>query len=113
MIEFEEFKVPGEYSTTCHPHNDYVSFAVHSGIVGLAILTGVLVSALAYGVRLYRRSADPVAKTCLLALVAGMTSIMVSGLFQCNLTDSEIGVQAWLIIGAIGMFQRNRNRWET
>jgi O-antigen ligase len=107
--EFDSFKVPGEYSTTCHAHNDYVNFAVHTGITGLAILIILLASALSGVVRLYRSSTDQTAQTCLLALAGGLTAILVSGLFQCNLTDSEIGIQAWLIIGSIGMFLRHRD----
>jgi putative inorganic carbon (HCO3(-)) transporter len=108
--EFNNFKVPGEYSTTCHAHNDYVSYAVHTGITGLAILIILLVAALAGAVRLYWLTTDRIVRTCLLAMVAGLTAILASGLFQCNLTDSEIGIQAWLIIGSIGMFLRNRHR---
>ncbi len=107
--EFENFKVPGEYSTTCHAHNDYVNFAVHSGIPALAILIILLASALSGVVRLYGTSTDQAAQACLLALGGGLTAILISGLFQCNLTDSEIGIQAWLIIGSIGMFLRHKD----
>jgi O-antigen ligase len=110
MAEFDNFKVPGEYSTTCHAHNDLINSAVRGGIVGLAILIIILAAALRGALEVYRRNRDPVTQSLGLALGSGLVAIIVSGLFQCNLTDSEIAVQAWLIIGSLGMLIRAGRR---
>jgi O-antigen ligase len=106
---FENFKVAGDYSTTCHAHNDYVNFAVHTGIIGLVILITVMAIVLRGAVHVYRAGVDLQSQRYLLALIGGLVAILVSGLFQCNLTDSEIAIQAWLIIGSVGMFLRTRD----
>jgi O-antigen ligase len=109
MLEFDRYKLPGEYSTTCHPHNDYLGYAVHTGLVGLGILMAVLATALSGALRVFR-TGEASRRSCALAMIAGLIALMVSGLFQCNLTDSEIAIQAWVIMGAIGMLVRARIR---
>jgi putative inorganic carbon (HCO3(-)) transporter len=109
MAEFEKYKVPGEYRTTSHPHNDFLNFAVRSGIVGAGILALIVATVLRRGILTYRRSQDSRSRCMSLALVAGMIAIIASGLFQCNLTDSEIAVQTWLIAGSIAFLYRLDN----
>lgn len=104
--EFDRFKVPGRYRTTCHPHNDLINYAVSSGLVGLAILVAILVTALRTAVGAYRSASDPTVRLIAVAAGAGLVAILVSGLFQCNLTDSEIGIQAWLAVGSLGLLAR-------
>jgi O-antigen ligase len=106
MAEFDAFKVPGEYRTTCHAHNDFVNFAVHTGLPGLALLGLTLVTAIRKGLSNYVRTSPGAGRWVPAALLAGLVAILVSGLFQCNLTDSEIAIQAWLIIGSIALLAR-------
>jgi O-antigen ligase len=104
--EFDNFKVPGEYRTTCHPHNDLINYTVSSGLVGLGILVAVLVTALKAALAAYRGARDSTMRLLAVAAGAGLVAILVSGLFQCNQTDSEIGIQAWLAVGSLGLLAR-------
>jgi hypothetical protein len=61
-----------------------------------------------HGVLAVFRTAEGSRRLCALALATGLITIMISGFFQCNLTDSEIAIQAWFIMGAIGMLLRGR-----
>lgn len=110
MAEFENFKVPGDYSTTCHAHNDLINAAVRSGFVGLTILVTLLAASLWNALAAYRRARDSTTSLVGLALIGGLVAIVGSGLFQCNLTDSEIAVHAWLIMGSIALLMRIQNR---
>ncbi|MFH1313151.1 MAG: O-antigen ligase family protein [Candidatus Eisenbacteria bacterium] len=106
--EFDDFKVPGDYSTTCHPHNDFVNYAVTSGLIGLAIMVAIVITALRAALEVYGGARDSVTRTLAAAACGGIVVIVVSGFFQCNLTDSEIAVQAWLIVGTLGLLVRMR-----
>jgi O-antigen ligase len=108
QAEFDDFKVIGEYSTTCHPHNDLVNYAVRSGLIGLAILLAIYVSSLKAVIGSYRRASDSLTCSLAAATCGGLAAVFISGLFQCNLTDSEIAVQAWLIVGSVGLLARMR-----
>jgi O-antigen ligase len=105
--EFDSFKVPGDYSTTCHPHNDFVNYAVTSGLIGLGILAAVIITAFRVALVAYRGAQDSSTRLLAAAAGGGLVAIVVSGLFQCNLTDSEIAVQAWLIVGSLGLLARD------
>ena len=99
--EFEKYKVPGDYSTTCHPHNDILNFAVRSGIPGSVLFAIIIALALRKTASLAKLRLDTTHIG--IALCAGLASIVASGLFQCNFTDSEVAIQAWMIIGLSGL----------
>jgi O-antigen ligase len=106
MAEFDAYKVPGDYSTTCHPHNDFVNSAVRSGILGTVLFVTILILSLRIGLGLYRNSTDPAVKRLAVGLVAGLVALTASSMFQCSFGDSEIAIQAWFIIGSLAALLR-------
>jgi O-antigen ligase len=106
MAKFEEYGLPGEYRTTCHPHNDLVHFAVRSGIPGVLVFLAALTAIVIAALRSLRAGPDPDERTLLIALLSGLAAILASGLFQCNLSDAETSVQAWLIMGSLAYLAR-------
>jgi O-antigen ligase len=97
---FPEYKVPGFYLSTAHPHSDLLTIAVNAGVIGLGAFVALWASVIAHLVRHLRRFegrsvADGPARTALVASVA----VLVGGLFQCFQTDAEVAILLWGVVG--------------
>ncbi len=90
---FDRYKIPKEYDTIAHPHNDYLNVWVNSGLVGLLAYLLVWFSFL-------RRFAKNFSIS--IPFITVLVGFMVAGLFQCYYTDQEIGMLLFFILG-LGM----------
>jgi O-antigen ligase len=110
---FEQYKLPGEYVSTAHPHCDLLSIAVDGGLVALAVFIFVLVVFFRRASRSIGicRSGDYSPYRWLFAAAISLTvAILVAGLFQNYLSDAEVANIFWLVIGlAMGVEARMAN----
>jgi O-antigen ligase len=65
-----------------HAHNYYINVAAEAGIVGLAAFLILLVSTFAIAVYLYRRAADPLARTIVLGALGVLVTVAVHSFFD-------------------------------
>jgi len=88
---FAVYRVPGEYMSTSHPHNDLLLVLVETGVLGVAAWIGIWVA-------FFRetRTASRLAN----ALRAGVAAMLVAGLGQCFATDEEVAQVWWFIVTA-------------
>ncbi len=96
---FDRYKVPQEYDTIAHPHNDYLNVWVNSGIVGLLAYLFLWFSFL-------RRLAKKF--TISIPIITVLVGFLAAGLFQCYYTDQEIGMLLFFILG-LGMAEIRLN----
>lgn len=93
---FPNFKVPGAYMATGHPHNDLLNILVQSGILGLAAFAFIWVRYFRELAGTRRRLADDDPRKALLfAGIVVVIAFFVGGLGQCFLTDEEVGCVFW------------------
>ncbi|OGC78397.1 MAG: hypothetical protein A2145_01730 [candidate division Zixibacteria bacterium RBG_16_40_9] len=90
---FDQYKVPQEYDTIAHPHNDYLNVWVNSGIVGLLAYLFLWFSFL-------RRFAKNFSIS--IPVITVLVGFLVAGLFQCYYTDQEVAMLLFFILG-LGM----------
>ncbi len=83
-----------------HAHNYYINVAAEAGVVGLGAFVLVLVSAFVIVTRLYRRAADPVARTLALGVLGVLTTVAVHSFFD-NMFVHEMEAQLALVIGMV------------
>jgi O-antigen ligase len=101
--QFPNFKVPGTYMATGHPHNDILNILVQSGIIGLAAFVYLWIRYFRdlAGARRRLADGDP-RRVLLLAGIVVVATFFVGGLGQCFLTDEEVGCLFWFI-AAMGL----------
>src|SRR5574341_769984 len=88
--DFDIYKVPREYDTIAHPHNDYLNVWVNSGIIGLLAYLFLWFSFL-------RRLAKNF--TISISVITVLVGFLVAGLFQCYYTDQEVAMLLFFILG--------------
>jgi O-antigen ligase len=92
-----------------HLHNIYLHYSAERGLPAMIAIAGfLLASLLRWAVRLRRRAVDDAGRRWLLhggiALLAG---VLVTGIFEHNLGDSEILMMTMAAIAAIGAAERS------
>jgi O-antigen ligase len=65
-----------------HAHNYYINIAAEAGVVGLAAFLVLLVWAFVIAARLYRRAADPWARTIALGALGVLATVAVHSFFD-------------------------------
>lgn len=95
---FPLYKVPGFYDTATHAHNDLLSMAVGSGLLGLLTWLAVWSAWFYFASRAWRRF-SPAAedKTLLLGTILAIAGILIAGFFQCYYTDLENNIFWWFM----------------
>lgn len=90
---FPTYKVPGDYLSTIHPHNDLLNAMVETGIVGGIAWVGIWLTFLreTHGPRCARTA------WTVRAARAGVVALLVAGLGQCFSTDEEVA-QVWFFL---------------
>jgi O-antigen ligase len=79
---FEKYKVQGFYDATSHPHNDYLTVLVSSGIPGLIAFIAIWVIVLRYGFDAMKKNFHPFLRELALGGTLAIIGFMVGGLFQ-------------------------------
>ncbi|MDK9700804.1 MAG: O-antigen ligase family protein [bacterium] len=98
---FFTYKIPFDgYSSTAHPHNDFLSTAVEYGIPGALIFATFW---FAFLILLVKRPTDEPneMREYRIAGLAGILTILIGGLVQCYLTDAEVSLQVWFLTGTL------------
>lgn len=95
---FQVYKVPGDYLSIAHPHNDLLNVVVETGIPGgliwLAIWFGYF-----WETRVHAETSSP---TVLQGIRAAVFALLVGGLAQCLSTDEEVA-QHWMLVLSLGL----------
>ena len=81
-----------------HAHNYYINVAAEAGVVGLAAFLILLVSAFAIVVYLYRRAADPLARTLALGTLGVLVTVAVHSFFD-DIFVHAMEAQLALVVG--------------
>ncbi|MCA9757614.1 MAG: O-antigen ligase family protein [Candidatus Eisenbacteria bacterium] len=90
---FAIYKVPGDYMSTAHPHNDVLNVLVETGFTGA--LVWLAIWAIFFWETRTRSSLG-------MGITAGVVALLVGGVFQCFSTDEEVA-QAWMFVVALGL----------
>ncbi|MFH0765716.1 MAG: O-antigen ligase family protein [Calditrichota bacterium] len=97
---FEKFKVPGEYISTAHPHNDILSTAVDGGLIALICFLWIWVTLFRKG---WQNLRDPALtadrRRRIIAGLMAAAGILTAGLAQNYLSDAEVGSLVWFVLG--------------
>lgn len=96
---FPVYKVPGNYFSTIHPHNDFLNHLVEAGVLGAAAWLGIWIAFFAEARRRTNARAT--------ALIAAMGAMLVAGLAQCYSTDEEVA-QVWWFLAIAGLHEAGR-----
>lgn len=95
---FADYKVPGEYMNTGHPHNDVLNQLVQVGVVGLAAWLAIWVRLAALLLRARHAAGGTPARLGMLAGLTALVGWLVGGLGQCFFTDEEVAMALWLTV---------------
>jgi len=106
---FEHYRVEGFYDTTVHPHNDYLTVLVSSGIPGLLAFAGMWVIALVVGIRTYRKAGDSFVRGIALGGTLTILGFLVASLFQ-NYYGTFINCLGWWFVVGLLMAAHRLNR---
>jgi O-antigen ligase len=99
--QFPIYRVPGEYMSTAHPHNDILNIMVNSGLVGLTAFASIWIFffRLTSSARRILPDADP-RRGVLLAGMLAVAAILVGGLGQCFMTNEKVASLFWFVVAA-------------
>jgi len=98
---FPIYKADGYYDTTVHPHNDYLTVLVASGIPGLLAFLAMWVVALRDGLRTWKKAREPELKAISLGASLSLMGLLVGSFFQ-NYYGTFINCLGWwFVVGLI------------
>ncbi len=96
-LVFDRYRVEGFYDTTVHPHNDYLTVLVASGLPGLLAFAAMWVSALVAGFKLIHDASDATVKSVALGSTFSLMGFLIGGLFQ-NYYGTFINCLGWWFV---------------
>jgi len=99
-LVFDGYRVDGFYDTTVHPHNDYLTILVASGIPGFLAFVAVWASALVAGFRLIRDAKDATLKAVALGATFSVLGFLIGGMFQ-NYYGTFINCLGWWFVAGL------------
>ena len=99
---FEAYKVPGIYDATGHPHNDYLTVLVSSGIPGICLFLTIWTMILRLGFSTWRRSEVPVLREVALGGTLSIIGFLVGSFFQ-NYYGTFANCWGWWFMAGIIM----------
>jgi len=108
---FEQYKVPGYYDTTAHPHNDYLNVLINAGVPGLVFFVWLWLDALKTGVTTWRRARDRFVRTATLGGTLSLAGLMIGALFQ-DYYGSFINCLGWWFVVGLILAARQVNQVE-
>jgi O-antigen ligase len=98
---FEDYRVPGFYNAIDHPHNDYLSALVFSGLPGLALFLVVWGMVVWRGVAAWRRAGDRRLRAVLLGATLAIIGLLAGGLFQNYYGTFVNALDRWFLVGLL------------
>ncbi|RPI03069.1 MAG: hypothetical protein EHM64_12915 [Ignavibacteriae bacterium] len=99
---FNRFKVEGFYDVTVHPHNDYLTILVSSGIPGLMAFISIWVIIIFTGLKAQKYSSHPYLKELALGGSLAIAGFMTGGLFQ-NYYGTFANCWGWWMMAGLTM----------
>ncbi len=97
---FAQYKVPGYYDATGHPHNDYLQVLVSSGIPGLTAFIALWIFVLRRGFRTLKIATDPFIRELALGGTLAIIGFLAGGFFQ-NYYGTFANCWGWWFITGI------------
>ena len=98
----DKYKVEGYYDTTAHPHNDYLTVLVSSGIPGLIAFLTMWFLIIQAGFKTHKYSTNPFLRELALGSTLAMIGFMVGGLFQ-NYYGTFANCWGWWLMAGFTM----------
>jgi len=108
-VTFPRYRGEKVYDFFDHAHNDYAEFAAESGLVGLAILAGVVITSLAAAIRAQWLRRDPLMRGMSFACIMGVTAILIHSWVDFNLQIPS-NADLFVVLLAIGWISLNLDR---
>lgn len=99
---FDRYKVEGYYDTTAHPHNDYLTILVSSGIPGLLAFLSMWFVIIKTGFKTRKYSSNPFLKELALGSTLAIIGFMIGGLFQ-NYYGTFANCWGWWLMAGFTM----------
>jgi O-antigen ligase len=99
---FDQYKVQGFYDVTVHPHNDYLTILVSSGIPGLIAFVSIWLVTIQKGFNTQKYSSNPFLKELALGSTLAIIGFMVGGLFQ-NYYGTFANCWGWWLMAGFTM----------
>jgi O-antigen ligase len=94
---FNRYRVEGYYDTIVHPHNDYLTVLVSSGVPGLLAFLAIWGVTLAAGFRASLHASDNRVRAIALGSTFSVVGLMVGGIFQ-NYYGTFINCLGWWFV---------------
>jgi O-antigen ligase len=94
---FDRYRIEGYYDTIVHPHNDYLSVLVSSGLPGLASFVAIWGIALVVGFQAARRATDPRLRAITSGATFSVLGFLVGSFFQ-NYYGTFINCLGWWFV---------------
>ncbi len=97
---FDKYKVPGYYTSTCHPHNDLLNVGVNAGLLGMLAFLWIWWAFWRASLQGYRNTSHPI----FLGGFSSSVAFFLASFFQCYYTDAEDGMLLWFVFGLVMAF---------
>jgi O-antigen ligase len=94
---FDRYRVDGYYDTIVHPHNDYLTVLVSSGVPGLLAFLAIWGVTLTVGFRASLHSSDARLRAIALGSTFSVVGLLVAGIFQ-NYYGTFINCLGWWFV---------------
>jgi putative inorganic carbon (HCO3(-)) transporter len=101
-LMFDRYRVEGYYDTTVHPHNDYLSVLVSSGVPGLVAFLSMWGIILRAGFKTARKMTTKTLRAIARGGMFSLVGLLVGALFQ-NYYGSFINCLEWWFIAGLMM----------
>ena len=108
---FNRYKVEGYYDVTAHPHNDYLTILVSSGIPGLIAFLTVWILIIQRGFKTQKYSSDPFLRELALGSTLAIIGFMIGGLFQ-NYYGTFANCWGWWFMAGLTMTSTRLSKLE-
>ena len=99
---FDRYKVEGYYDVTAHPHNDYLTVLVSSGIPGLIAFLSIWFVLIRRGIKTQKISLNPFLRELALGGTLAIIGFVIGGLFQ-NYYGTFANCWGWWFVAGLTM----------
>lgn len=98
-LSFAPWKTPSMWLYFDHAHNDYIEWAADTGLVGLALLSGLVLASLSRAMRMMGRGQSSLARGLGLAVLMMGVALALHSLVDFNLQIPAIALNVVVILG--------------